>query len=112
MRAAQIVIWVMAASGLLFTFVVAAASGAEASGRFFSSFLLTVPLTILAFQYPRAGNGVRVASIVLAGVQIVFGLGSLANRNPGGLIALAGAITVVVLLAQSAASQWFRRPRP
>ncbi|MDC0773049.1 hypothetical protein [Streptomyces sp. HD] len=118
MRAAQIVIWVMAGAGLLFTFLVAAVSGARASGQFFSSFLLTVPLFVLAFRYPKAGNGVRIASIVLASVQIVLGLGSLANRVAGapvalgGAIALAGAIALVVLLSQGAASAWFRRPRP
>ncbi|GAB2724514.1 hypothetical protein [Streptomyces bullii] len=110
-RAAQVVIFVVAGLGLLLTFVVGAASGAEAAGRFFSSYLTAWALLVLAFRYGTAGSGVRVASIVLSAVQILFALGATTNGTPGGILPLAGAITVIVLLSQGSAGQWFQRPR-
>ncbi|GGW85586.1 hypothetical protein GCM10010297_02980 [Streptomyces malachitofuscus] len=110
-RAAQIVIFVTFGLGVLLTVLVAVAAGAESSGRFFSTYLMTVVLFILAFQYPKAGNGVRVTSIVLASVQILFALSATAQGIPLGILPLGTAIAVIVLLSQGSAGQWFRRPR-
>ncbi|MFF9816215.1 hypothetical protein [Streptomyces sp. NPDC014006] len=53
----------------------------------------------------------RIASVVLAGVQILIALGATANGTPGGIVPLGGAIAVIVLLSRRSASQWFGRPR-
>ncbi|MGW0134688.1 hypothetical protein [Streptomyces sp. NPDC003299] len=110
-RAAQVVIFVMTGLAVLLTFVVAATVGARPAGEFFGAYLMTIPLFVLAFLYGSAGNGVRVTSVVLASVQIVIALGATANRTPGGILPLAGAIAVVSLLGNGSAGRWFRRPR-
>ncbi|MFJ4487013.1 hypothetical protein ACIP3D_32235 [Streptomyces longwoodensis] len=110
-RAAQSVNFSVAGLGLLLTVVVSATSGAYASGRLLSGYLLAFVLCALAFAYPKAGNGVRVASIAVAALQILMGLGSLANGTFLGIVPLGAAVTVVVLLTQRPAIQWFTRPR-
>ncbi|MFF7855463.1 hypothetical protein [Streptomyces sp. NPDC007904] len=110
-RAARVVVFVMAGLGVLTGFVVGAAAGADNAGRSFAPYLMTCVLFVLAFRYPKAGSGVRVTSIVLASVQILLALGATANRTPFGIIPLAGAVAVVVLLSRSAAGEWFRRHR-
>jgi hypothetical protein len=108
-RSAQIVVWVMAGLSLLLAFAV---GDAEAAGRIIGSNLLLWVIVVLAFLYPTAGNGVRVASLVLAGVQILFALGAAARGAQGGIVPLAASVTVLVLLSRRAARDWFRRPRP
>lgn len=110
-RAAQIVIFATFGLGVLLTVLVGVAVGAEPAGRFFSTYLMTVVLFVLAFRYPRAGNGVRIASIVLASVQILLALSATAQGVPLGILPLGTAVAVVVLLSQGSAGQWFRRPR-
>ncbi|MBT3151551.1 hypothetical protein HTV45_11760 [Streptomyces sp. CHD11] len=110
-RAAQIVIFVTFGLGVLITVLVGAVVGAEEAGRFFSTYLMSVALFVLAFRYPKAGNGVRVASIVLASVQILFALSATAQGVPLGILPLGTAIAVVVLLSQGSAGRWFRRHR-
>ncbi|MEU3288631.1 hypothetical protein [Streptomyces longwoodensis] len=110
-RAAQSVNFAVAGLGLLLTVVVSATAGAYESGRLISGYLLAFVLCALAFAYPKAGNGVRVASIVVAVLQILMGLGSMANGTFLGIVPLGGAVTVVVLLTQRPATQWFTRPR-
>ncbi|MEU3196556.1 MULTISPECIES: hypothetical protein [unclassified Streptomyces] len=110
-RAAQVVIFVMFGLGVLLTALVGAVVGAEEAGRFFSTYLMSVALFVLAFRYPKAGNGVRVASIVLASVQILFALSATAQGVPLGILPLGTAITVIVLLSQGSAGRWFRRHR-
>ncbi|KES03863.1 hypothetical protein BU52_28225 [Streptomyces toyocaensis] len=110
-RAAQIVIFATFGLGVLLTVLVGVTVGAESAGRFFATYLMTVALFVLAFRYPTAGNGVRVASIVLASVQILFALSATAQGVPLGILPLGTAVAVVVLLGQGSAGQWFRRPR-
>ncbi|MEV6619046.1 hypothetical protein AB0N31_35385 [Streptomyces sp. NPDC051051] len=110
-RSAQVVNFAVAGLGVLLTVGVGATAGAEAAGRSLAGYLTALVLCVLAFLYPKAGNGVRVASVVLAVLQILAGMGAAANHNSGGIIALGGAITVVVLLTQRSAIQWFGRPR-
>ncbi|WND34236.1 hypothetical protein RI578_08015 [Streptomyces sp. BB1-1-1] len=110
-RAAQILIWVMAGLVMLVVVIWGAGVGAEDAGRLFATNLMGWVLFVLAFRYGTGGNGVRVASIVLASVQIVMSLGGIAQGNGGGGLPLFGAIAIVVLLNQSAAAQWFKRPR-
>ncbi|WP_193511928.1 hypothetical protein [Streptomyces griseoloalbus] len=110
-RAAQIVIFATTGVAVLLTVLVAAGAGAYSAGRFAGSYLATAVLCVLAFQYPKAGNGVRVASIVLASVQILFGLSAMGQGVLLGVLWLGAAIAVIVLLGQGSAGQWFRRYR-
>ncbi len=108
-RAAQIVIFATLGAGVLLSVVVAAGAGAESSGRFFSTYLMTVVLCVLAFRFHTAGNGVRVACQVLSVVQILFTLSATAQGVQLGIVPLGSAIAVLVLLSQGSAKQWFRR---
>ncbi|MEV6960157.1 hypothetical protein AB0M97_13320 [Streptomyces sp. NPDC051207] len=110
-RAAQVLVFVMAGLAVLHPAVVAAASGAESAGRSFAMYLMTVPLFVLAFRYGTAGNGVRIASIVLVSVQAFLAVGAAARGTGGGFLPLAGALTVLFLLTPATARAWFRRPR-
>ncbi|MFI0505009.1 hypothetical protein ACH3WN_19540 [Streptomyces albogriseolus] len=110
-RAAQIVIFATFGIGVLLTALVAAGAGAEASGRFFSTYLMPAVLFVLAFRFPTAGNGVRVASIVLACLQILFALSGTAQGIPLGILPLGTGVAVLVLLCREPSKQWFRRQR-
>ncbi|MFC7265010.1 hypothetical protein [Streptomyces lutosisoli] len=110
-RAAQVTVFVMMGLCLLMSVVVGVGSGSRAAGATFGQNLMGCVLFVLAFRYRTAGNGVRVASIVLASVQIVLALGGTARGIQGGIFALAGAVTVVVLLSQGTAGAWFKRAR-
>ncbi|CAL9551776.1 hypothetical protein SUDANB21_04456 [Streptomyces sp. enrichment culture] len=108
-RAAQIVMFATFGIGVLLTVLVAADFGARESGRFFSSYLLPTVLFVPALRFRTAGNGVRMASIVLASLQIVFALGGAARGIPFGILPVGTGIAVLVLLCQTSAKQWFRR---
>lgn len=108
-RAAQIVIFATFGFGVLLTVAVAATAGPEEAGRFFSTYLMTLVLCVLALQYRKAGNGVRVASIVLASVQILFALSATAQGIALGIVPLGSAVAVIALLSQGTSGQWFRR---
>ncbi|CAL9446440.1 hypothetical protein [Streptomyces sp. enrichment culture] len=108
-RAAQIVIFVTSGIAVLLTVLVAAGAGAEESGRFFSTYLMTAVLFVLAFRFPKAGNGVRVASLAPASVQILFALGAAGQGIPLGVLPLGSAVAVLVLLCGKPARYWFRR---
>ncbi|MGA5161938.1 hypothetical protein [Streptomyces pseudogriseolus] len=110
-RAAQIVMFATFGIGVLLTVLVAAGEGAEAVGRFFSGYLMPAVLFVLAFFFQKAGNGVRVASIVLACLQILFALSGTARGVPLGIVPLGTGIAVLVLLSRAPAKQWFRRQR-
>ncbi|MFI9727456.1 hypothetical protein [Streptomyces sp. NPDC052092] len=108
-RAAQVVIFATFGIAVLLTVLVAAGSGAEEAGRVFGTYLMVAVLFVLAFRFPRAGNGVRVASIVLASLQILFALGGAARGVPLGVLPLAAGVAVLVLLCRNSAKQCFRR---
>ncbi|MFC9113043.1 hypothetical protein ACFTWN_06865 [Streptomyces sp. NPDC057092] len=108
-RAAQVVIFATFGIAVLLTVLVAAGSGAEEAGRVFGTYLMVAVLFVLAFRFPKAGNGVRVASIVLASLQILFALGGAARGVPLGVLPLAAGVAVLVLLCRNSAKQWFRR---
>ncbi|MFE7647520.1 hypothetical protein [Streptomyces phaeoluteigriseus] len=110
-RAAQIVIWVLAGLMLLVVLVWGFGSSSEEAGRLIGANLMGWVLFVLSFRYQTAGNGVRIASIVLASLQIAMSLGGLSQGNGGGGFPLIGAIVVVVLLNQGRAAHWFQRPR-
>ncbi|MEU0684496.1 hypothetical protein [Streptomyces albogriseolus] len=110
-RAAQIVIFAAFGVGVLLTVLVAAGAGAYGAGRFFGMHLMTAVLFVLAFRFPTAGNGVRVASVVLACLQIFFALSGTARGVPLGVLPLGTGVAVLVLLCREPSKQWFRRQR-
>ncbi|CAL9435631.1 hypothetical protein [Streptomyces sp. enrichment culture] len=110
-RAAQVVIFVLAGLGVVHSSLVGAFSGAEAAGKAFAPYLTAWALLVLAFLFPTAGRGVRAAALVLGSVQIVLALGGAVRGTPFGILPLAGAVAVVVLLGQGSAGDWFRRHR-
>ncbi|WP_309060846.1 hypothetical protein [Streptomyces sp.] len=110
-RAAQVVIFATTGLGVLLTVLAGVAAGAEAAGRFLGTYLMALVLFVLAFRYPKAGNGVRTASIVLASLQILFALSATARGVPLGVLPLGSAVAVIVLLGQGGAGDWFRRYR-
>lgn len=110
-RAAQVVIFATTGLGVLLTVLAGVTAGAEAAGRFLGTYLMTLVLFVLAFRYPKAGNGVRTASIVLASLQVLFALSATARGVPLGVLPLGSAVAVIVLLGQGGAGDWFRRYR-
>ncbi|MEU6821719.1 hypothetical protein ABZ921_13895 [Streptomyces atriruber] len=110
-RAAQIVIWVLAGLTVLGSIFLIALSNPETAGAALGVNICLLVAAGMAFRFGTAGHGIRVTCIVLMSVQILFGLGGAASGNPGGLLPLLGAIATVILLSQSIAGAWFKRPR-
>ncbi|MET8683759.1 hypothetical protein ABZV77_06040 [Streptomyces sp. NPDC004732] len=110
-RAAQIVIWVLAGLTVLGSVLLIAISNPETAGAALGVNVCLLVAAGMAFRFGTAGHGIRVTCIVLMSVQILFGLGGAASGNPGGLLPLLGAIATVILLSQSIAGAWFKRPR-
>ncbi|MFD6435726.1 hypothetical protein [Streptomyces venezuelae] len=110
-RAAQIVIWVLAGLTVLGSIMLIAIANPETAGAALGVNICLLVAAGMAFRFGSAGHGIRVTCIVLMSVQILFGLGGAASGNPAGLLPLLGAIASVILLSQSAAGAWFKRPR-
>lgn len=111
-RAAQIIIWVLSGMCLLGSIIGGALYGPEVAGAVLGANFLLIALFVLSFRFQVPGHGKRVASIVLSSVQILMGLGSLGRgAGPGGLLLVGSSIALVVLLSQSSAGAWFKRPR-
>ncbi|MYU25970.1 hypothetical protein [Streptomyces sp. SID8352] len=110
-RAAQIVIWSM--GGLVLMAILAGGydAGPRVAGALFGTNLMGWALCVLAFFYPSHGDGVRITSMVLAGVQIVMSVAGLTGRLAGVNLALLGSVALLVLLNQGTAKRWFLRPR-
>ncbi|WP_125514776.1 hypothetical protein [Streptomyces sp. WAC 01529] len=111
-RAAQIVLWVLAGLVLLAAIVIGATGDAVTAGAVIGVNVLVMVAASLAWTFHKAGSGIRVTCIVLMSLHALSALGGAANGNPGGLLPLLGAIAVVVLLSQGTAGAWFKRPRP
>ncbi|MFE0105431.1 hypothetical protein [Streptomyces sp. NPDC059009] len=110
-RAAQIVLWVLAGLTVLGTVAIAAMGDAATAGAAFGVNICLFVAAGFAFTFKTAGHGIRVTCIVLTSVQIAFALGGAAGGNAGGLLPLLGSIAVVVLLSLGSAGAWFKRPR-
>ncbi|MFB7164464.1 hypothetical protein [Streptomyces sp. NPDC056242] len=111
LRTARTTTYVMVGLALLASVAVGVTEGARGAGAAFGGNIFGVALLVLACFYGRAGRGLRVASIVIASVQILLGLSATMRGNIGGPIALVGAVVMVVLLSQASTGAWFRRPR-
>jgi hypothetical protein len=111
LRAARTTTYVMVGLALLASVAVGATEGARGAGAAFGGNIFGVALLVLACFYGKAGRGLRVTSIVIAGLQILLGLSATTRGNIGGPIALVGAVVMIVLLSQASAGAWFRRPR-
>ncbi|MEU6663560.1 hypothetical protein [Streptomyces sp. NPDC046821] len=110
-RAARTTTHLTVGLALLVSVAVGVTEGARGAGAAFGGNIFGVVLLVLACFYGKAGRGLRVTSLVIASVQIPLGLSATLRGNIGGLIALTGAVVMVVLLSQSSAGAWFRRPR-
>ncbi|MEV2249790.1 hypothetical protein AB0I94_04375 [Streptomyces sp. NPDC050147] len=111
LRAAQIVIWVLAGLTMLGSVAIAASGDAQTAGAAAGANVCILVAAGFAFSFQSAGHGVRVTCIVLMSVQILFGLGALAGGNAGGGLALLGSIAAVILLSTGNVAAWFKRPR-
>ncbi|MFK4071263.1 hypothetical protein [Streptomyces sp. NPDC029674] len=110
-RAAQIVTWVLAGLTVVGSVLLIALADPRTAGAALGANVCLLVAAGLAFRFGTAGHGTRVTCIVLMSVQILFVLSGAASGKQGGLIPLLGAIATVVLLSQSAAGAWFKRPR-
>ncbi|MFE0174517.1 hypothetical protein ACFWZ2_19550 [Streptomyces sp. NPDC059002] len=110
-RAAQIVLWVFGGLLLLGTIGLIFTVNPETAGAALGVNICLLVSAGMAFRFGTVGNGIRVTCIVLMSVQIAMALGGAASGNGAGLLPLLGAIAVVVLLSQSVAGAWFKRPR-
>jgi hypothetical protein len=110
-RAAQITIWVMTGLTVLISVLVGLADGSRSAGASSGQNLLGYVLFVLAFRYGKAGDWMRITSIVLASLQILLAMSGTFRGIVGGVFPLVGAVVVVVLLSQGSAGAWFRRPR-
>lgn len=106
-RAARITALVLAGACLAGTVLGGVLGGPRLAGAAFAGGVLNLVVGILAVRYDSARKGIRIASIVLASMQILVGLGAMARTPGNGLLPLAGAITLVALLSQSSAKAWF-----
>lgn len=109
-RAARIISWVYAALGIALMAAAFAVGNYELGGVLLGGYLPTLLLGIFAFGYTVNGNGVRIAAIVCASFGIFVGLGSMVQLQPPGLLGIAVNLTIVILLSQSRAGLWFKRP--
>ena len=109
-RAARITAFVLAGLCLVGTVLAGVLGGPRVAGAVFSGGMLNLVVGILACRYHSAGNGSRIASIVLAALQILVAVGSIARSAGAGLVPLVGAIALVGLLSQPSAKAWFTRP--
>ncbi|RVU19588.1 hypothetical protein EOT10_29330 [Streptomyces antnestii] len=110
-RAARTTTYVTVGLALLAAVAVGVTEGPRGAGAAFGGNVFGVALLVLACFYGKAGRWLRVTSLVLASVQIPLGLSGTLRGNIGGLVALVGAVVMVVLLSQASAGEWFRRPR-
>lgn len=111
-RAARIVLWVLAGLVIIGSIGIAATGDSETAGAAVGVNFLLMVAAGLAFRFPKGGGGLRVACIVLMALHALSALAGAAGGNPGGLVPLLGAIAVIILLAQGTAGAWFNRPRP
>ncbi|MEU6126435.1 hypothetical protein [Streptomyces sp. NPDC047123] len=110
-RTAQIIIWTLAGLTVLGGAALIGLANPETAGAAIGVNICLLVAAGMAFRFGSAGQGIRVTCIVLMSVQIVLGLGGASSGNPAGLLPMLGAIATVILLSQSAAGAWFKRPR-
>lgn len=107
--AARAIVWVTVGISLPHAY---AADTAYGSGYVIGGYLMTWILAIVALWYPTGRGGVHTASVTLAVLQVVFALSALVNNHLLlGVIPLAAAVAVLVLLRKDPAEAWFARPR-
>jgi hypothetical protein len=98
------VLWSAAAA------VLADGEASEAAGRAFAAWSFTLPMAVCALLFGRGRRGVQIATYVFAGLSVLWGFGSLRQHSLGGGLVMCAGIAVFVLLGQTSAAIWFRRP--
>ncbi|NKY88157.1 hypothetical protein [Nocardia veterana] len=126
-RAARIIIFAMAAIGLVGTVVLIASGDPFAAGGNTTGYFFFWVLAVLACFFGSGRGGVRAAATTFAILEMLMALGSSGfnsgaadSRSGGGEffirlspgpIGVIVAIVVIVLLYQRSAAAWFGRPR-
>lgn len=70
--------------------------------------IVAIITIVIAAQFRKGGNGIRIAAIVLGALNAA---GSVANL-PQGILGIAIGVLVIVFMANSESAAWFKRPRP
>ncbi|MFE6859834.1 hypothetical protein [Nocardia sp. NPDC057668] len=110
-KAARVVSFLFGGLGLVIVVAVSALGDAYAAGVAVGGFAVPILLAGFAFGFGSGGNGIRVTAIVLAVITMLMGLGGAASQSPPGPLGLIVGLAVLILLCQSSASAWFKRPR-
>jgi hypothetical protein len=97
--------------GLFALLVIGSASDpAYALGTMFVPLLPVVVAVVMACQFGRGPDRVRVGAIIAAVISALAGFASAANSNPLFFLPALVAVSVVVLLCMNDARTWFIRP--
>ncbi|AYN39797.1 hypothetical protein D9753_13675 [Streptomyces dangxiongensis] len=135
MKTARVLLFILAGFQILVGFIIGATVGAVQDvsngvgsgdstdglaglGYLFAALLLGLgALSIfLGVKFKNGGSGIRITTIVYAGLMILGGITNMVNgangsATFGGLISLAMAGIILASMVTGAASAWFNRPR-
>lgn len=110
-RSARIIAFVFGGLGVALIVAGAVFGGAEFAGALFATFLLPLIIAGCAFTFGTAGNRVRITVIVLAALQTLAGVGSMAQGAGGGVLNIAASVAILILMSKAESAAWFKRPR-
>ncbi|WP_460717661.1 hypothetical protein [Nocardia heshunensis] len=110
-RAAQVISLLFGGLSLLATVLLGVFAGADASGTAAGRFIIPMVIGLLALGFGSAGNGLRGTVAMLATLEALVSLGSVATKHPPGFLGLIASIAIVCALTQGSAAEWFKRPR-
>ncbi|MBB5914315.1 hypothetical protein BJY24_003182 [Nocardia transvalensis] len=106
-RAAQVVALSMALVGLVCTGAAGWLFGGRSALITSLSFVPSWLLGLTALGFGAVGAGIRIGSILLAGLNMLWTIPSIAAGHPPGWLGPASSVIVIVLLFRRAARDWF-----
>ncbi|WP_431958037.1 hypothetical protein [Nocardia lijiangensis] len=109
-RAAQILCWLFGGLGVALMVLAGVTDNWELFGLLIVGFFPAFFLAIFACGFTVNGNGVRVAAITFASFGILVGLSGMSGDLPPGPFGFGASLAIVILLSQSSAGAWFKRP--
>ncbi|MFB7716850.1 hypothetical protein [Nocardia sp. NPDC056100] len=109
-RAAQILSWSFGALGIVLSVIAGIYGTAELCGVLIAGFLPAFFLALFAFGYTVNGNGLRIAAIVGASLQMLWGVSGTMQKVPPGFLDTLVGLTIVILLCRNSSESWFKRP--